>query len=207
MKKNNMRLYVLLIFFLIAGTKNVFSQITSPDSYKACYYYDGYWSDWKSQYDWEIKGSYNGFIIYDKFTHPSNYFFKFYVAGRIAPDKKEIKQHYKSKTWWEYGGSVEYYVCDVYPTFKDCIKELGRPLKKEDLETTEYQNKLSILRASYLSKGNSFSPTGLTKKSSPAKIKIAPYPKKSKVPQVYNIWFDGVGLGFDMGWRFFENRR
>ena len=201
MKTATIKFYFLLLISLITGIDTASSQ----SAYKVSYYYDGYWSDWKSQYYWDINGSYNGFIIYDKYAHPSNYFFKFYVAGRIAPDKKEIKQHYKTRTWWEYGGSVEYFVCDVYPTFKDCIMEFGRPLKKEDLETKDYQNKLSILRASYLSKGKSFSPVGLMKKSSPAKIKIAPYPKKSYAPQVYNIWFDGVGLAFDMGITYFRN--
>ena len=203
MKKTNTKYLFLLITFLLAGKGIAISQ-----EYKqACYYYDGYWSNWKIQFDWKIQGSYNGFIIYNKYEHPSNYFFKFYVVGRIAPDKKEIKQHYKTQTWWEYEGSVEYYVCDIYPTFKDCIKQFGRPLLKEDLETMEYQNKLSVLRASYLSKGKSYTPTGLIRKQSPAKIKIAPYPKKSYAPQVYSFVFDGVGMGFDMGWSYFKNSR
>ena len=198
---NKDTLLLLLLLFLFGN--NVVSAISNEK--KFCYYYDGYWGEWSSNYWFKIQGSYNGFIIYYDSDHPSDYFFKFEINNREAPDKKDIKEHYKSRKWWEYYGIVEYYVCDVYPTFEACIKEFGRPLMKKDVESESYQKQMSILRASKLAQGISFSPTGLRKKFSSGKIKIAPYPKKIYKPQVYNIWFDGVGMAIDLNGAYFQN--
>ncbi len=193
------KLLVITLLLLMAG--NLFSQkfyFDTPYSHDLsfCYYYDGYWGNWIRKSIYYIEGNYNGFVIFLSKDHPSKYFFKFSIPDRQAPTKKEIKFHYKNNIWWVYNGYVEYYVCDVYPTFKDCIKQLGRPLRIEDLQTEEYKNKLSLLKASCLSQGKSFSPIGLTKKHSSATIKIAPY-KYKDAPQCYNFYFDGVGFGID----------
>lgn len=170
-----------------------------------CFNYDGYWGDWESCFQWyKIYGSYNGFLIYESHKHPSEYFFNFEINNRTAPSKKEVKEHFKSNTWWEYQGTVEYYVCDVYPTIKDCFKQFGRPLLKSDLETTEYSSKLSVLRATRLKQQGNFVPKGLTKRTARATIKIAPYSHKKLKPKVYNIWFDDVGFGIDLGRIYFK---
>lgn len=191
---------IILVVVAFLSTCFCFSQ-----EMKFCFNYDGYWGDWKSCYLWyKIYGSYDGFLIYINGEHPSDYFFNFEIDNRIAPSKKEVKEHTKSNTWWEYTGTVEYYVCDVYPTIKDCFKQFGRPLFKSDLETTEYSNKLSVLRATRIRQQGSFVVKGLTKRTARAKIKIAPYSHKTLKPKVYNIWFDDVGFGIDLGGKYFS---
>lgn len=195
--------YLVIAVLLLLGTNMLHAQLIHLG---IDYYCDGYWGGWKDYYWCKINGSYNGFVIYDG-KHPSDYFFKFTITGRIPPDKKEIKRHYKYHTWWEYSGTVEYYICDVYPTFEESIKEFGRPLMKGDIETQTYQDKLSMLRASSISQGKTFTPIGLMLKRSSAKIKIAPYPKKTYHPKCYNIFFDRVGIAIDLKDNYFKNTR
>lgn len=189
-----------LFFFSITS----FSQAQRGIS--TAYLYKGYWSKWvdagKNYYGtWGesrigLAGEYDHFCIYDQGMHPSDFFFKFRISNYIQPSKKEIKQHYKKKTEWVYSGYVEYYVSDLYPTFEDCLRELKRPLKSKDVETEDYNRKLSVLRASKMSKGLSFSPIGYKKITRPATIKIMPY---KKLPQCYNFFFDDVGYAIDLG--------
>lgn len=199
MKKISLRL--LFIFCVCLTCVNVaYSQ-----DMKLCFFYDGYWGDWNEHSYIKIQGSYNGFIMYHKYSHPSDYFFKFEINHREPPTKKEVKEHEKYKTWWVYSGYVEYYVCDVYPTYKDCVKNFRRFLRKTDLEDEFYQRDLSIIRASCLSKGQSFTPMGYKKVRSNATIKIAPYSHKTMRPMCYNIYFDGFALGIDMYMTYFKD--
>lgn len=167
----------------------------------ACYY-DGYWSRWLPygyyefpMKDVKLRGNYDGFIIYKYEDHPSNYFFKFNITGYTKPSKKDIKTHYKTDTWWVYNGIVEYYVCDVYPTLKDCMKQFKRLLLESDTQGSQYQEKLSLVRALQISQTGKFNPIGFKKVSKSATIKIAPYKDH---PEVYNIYVDGVGYGIDL---------
>lgn len=191
---------IILVVVAFLSTCLCFSQ-----EMKLCFNYDGYWGDWKPCYQWyKVYGSYDGFLLYKNGEHPSEYFFSFKINHRTPPTKKEVKEHNKYNTWWEYSGNVEYYVCDVYPTIKDCFKQFGRPLFKSDLETTEYNEKLSVLRATRIRQQGSFVVKGLTKRTADATIKIAPYSHKTLKPRVYNIWFDNVGFGIDLGGTFFQ---
>lgn len=189
---------IALLLFL--GTLSSMSQIK-----KFSCYYDGYWGEWSS-FSVKLQGNYNGFVIYPSWEHPSNYYFSFEIDNRTPPTKKEVKEHYKKELWWEYTGTVEYYVCDVYPTIKDCFKQFGRPLMKSDLESSEYSSKLSVLRATRIRQQGNFVTKGLTKRTAKAKIRIAPYSYKSLKPMVYNIWFENVGFGIDLNRSYFENR-
>ena len=196
------RYYLLCTFSL--STICAFSQTQRGIS--TAYLYKGYWSKWvdggKNYYGtWGeskigLAGTNDHFCIYDTGKHPSDFYFKFTISNYVQPTKKEIKKHYKTKTKWEYNGYVEYYVCDLYPTFEDCLKELSRPLKSSDVETEEYNRKLSVLRASKMSKGLSFAPIGYKKITRPATITIMPY---KKLPQCYNFFFDNVGYAIDLG--------
>lgn len=169
---------------------------------KHCCYYNDYWGNWKEFDDCKVKGYYDSFIIYEGSKHPSNYFFKFEIQGYVTPSKKEIKQHYKTKTWWEYYGYVEYYICDLYPTVVDILKEKSRLLREDDLSFYDYDRRLSALKASKMAKGESFNPIGFKKMRKNAIIKIAPY---KKIPQCYNIYFDGVGYAIDLNNLIFIN--
>ena len=150
-----------------------------------CCYLNGYWGEWKSHTtrygfgipntnEYNLYGGYSGFIIYKKGTHPSEYIFKFQAYAYSTPDKKTIKEHRKNNVWYEYPGIVEYYVTEDFPTIDGILKVWQFP---------QFNcNSGSI--------GNP-----CVKRVAAAKIKIAPYKKR---PQVYNIWFDDVGVAIDM---------
>lgn len=155
-----------IILALLFMTTNAFSQ----NSLSA--YFDGYWSDWKNLGTAEIiHGNYDGFMIYLQEEGPWEYRFKFTVDNMTFPNKKQRKEDVKNGKWYVFSGTVEYYICDDYPTV------------------------LSIFRAA---KGPLFAPAKLkngrpTKKiTSKATIKIKAF---KDLPRTYNIFFDNVGLG------------
>jgi len=193
--------FVFLISFISVYPQKVQKGISTS------HYYNGYWSQWKeTDYDWvsigvkyahiRLSGDFDGYCLYYKDSHPSEFFFRFSISDYIQPTKKEIKQHYKTHTKWIYSGTVEYYVCDVYPTFEDCIKELKRPLMKSDMNTSDYQSRLSVIKANQIRKTGHFSPIGYKKVTKNAEIRIMPY---KKVPECYNFIFDNVGYAVDLG--------
>ena len=147
-----------------------------------CSWHDGYWGQWKSHsssVDWRyneysLYGNFSGFIIYKKGAHPSEFIFKFETKYFTTPDKKTIKSHLKNNTWYEYSGTVEYYVTEEYPTIAAILKAYEFP----------HFN---------CNSGSSGNPC--VKRTANATIKIAPYKKQ---PKCYNIFFDGVAVGIDM---------
>lgn len=157
--------------------------ITANAQISTCAYYNGYWGQWKSHttryssfppsFEYGMRGNYFGFIIYKRGNHPSEYFFKFQIDSYIEPDKKTKKEMLKNNKWYVFSGTVEYYVTESYSTIESILKEYGFPY--------------------FSSKGKSGEPCA--KRVAKAKIQIAPYKDH---PRVYNIWFDGVGVGIDM---------
>ncbi len=177
------RLFVIITFALLT--------IAAKAQISTCAYYDGYWGEWTQQYllplySWEqrkdyynLYGNYSGFIIYDKEFHPSQYCFKFQINNYVPPTKKQIKEHYKKKEWYEYSGTVEYYVVESEPTIKDVLKATTNP----------YGSGFPIYNHG-------------AKRVANATIKIAPYKKR---PQVYNFWFDDVGFAISLDFIEFNN--
>lgn len=173
------RLFVIITFALLT--------IAAKAQISTCAYYDGYWGEWTQQYllplySWEqrkdyynLYGNYSGFIIYDKEFHPSQYCFKFQINNYVPPTKKQIKEHYKKKEWYEYSGTAEYYVVERAPTIKDVLKQFGFPIYHFGMGPKRVAN---------------------------ATIKIAPYKKR---PQVYNIWFDDVAVAVSLDYIQFDN--
>lgn len=170
-----MKHLILTVGLWICITITSFAQ----GNYQTAAYYDGYWSKWETQYlnIFNINGNYHSMTIYNDDTHPSDFYFEFWIDNFIRPDKKEIKRHYKKKIWYEYTGWVRYNITDKYPTFKDALKNgvfpnfpYVRPHKSGDKKPT------------------------VTQKVK-ATIKIAPYKEH---PQCYNIYFDGVGFAIDI---------
>ena len=171
------------ILFLIVI---VITSLTASAQIKVCAYYDGYWGEWEEAYQSDlygmlnptlpylkIYGNYSGFCTYQNTVHPSNYSFKFQITNYTIPDKKTKKEHLKSGKWYEYSGTVEYYVNEELPTIKDILKRgsiVGR---------------FPTISQSY----------GTYRRIANATIQIAPY---KDYPQVYNIFFDGVGVGIDL---------
>lgn len=148
-------------------------------------WHNGYWGQWKSHTtrygygipnsnEYSLYGNYSGFIIYKKGDHPSKYIFKFDTYGYRVPDKKERKAHLKSNEWYEYSGSVEYYVTESYPTINAVLNAYEFPYFNCD-------------------SGSSGNPC--VKRTAQAKIKIAPYKDR---PKCYNIYFDNIAVGIDM---------
>ncbi|WP_033147935.1 hypothetical protein [Prevotella sp. P6B1] len=182
---------LLGIFLLIPNV--AFSQYIGVS-----YYYDGVWNGWDGTQwnEYDLYGSRHGFRVYKHGERSADFFFRFWITDYTVPEKKDIKTHYKTNTKWIYDGYVEYYVCDVYPTFEDCLRELGRPLYKEDTQWSSYQEKLALVKAKNIRKNGYFNPIGYKKVTKPATIWIMPY---KKYPRIYNIFFDGVGYAIDLG--------
>ena len=191
---NRLLLSIILAYFIPCISHAQYSWDNNYVHYS--FYYNGYWGEWKYDTGTRIQGNYDGFVIYRYIDrHPSEYFFKFSIYNYGEPSKKEIKNHYKNKTWWEFDGVIEYYVCDLYPTMSDFVKVKQRFLEDWDVNGTEYEKKLSAMKASKMLKGQSFTPIGFKKVSKRATIKIAPY---KKVPRVYNIYTDDCGIALDL---------
>ena len=84
-------------------------------------------------------------------------------------DKKEKKRRIKSKQWYEYRGTVEFFTDTHYTSTREVVS-----------------------RWPYVSSATD-SNTKLNTKT--ATIKIQPYKKK---PLVYNIFFEGFGIGIQL---------
>lgn len=192
MKRKILAFKILCLIIVLFTSNSTYSQFIGVN-----YYYQGVWNGWDgtgwNKYD--LYGSKHGFRVYEHGKRPADFFFRFWITDYKTPDKKDIKKHYKTNTKWVYYGYVEYYICDVYPTFENCLKELRRPLYKEDTQWF-YEEKLALVKANQIRKTGSFSPIGYKKVTKPAQIWILPY---KKYPKVYNIWFDNVGYAIDLG--------
>ncbi len=173
---NNMKRYILTFIALCCwGIAQAQISLSA--------YFDGYWSDWKScAQTIKIHGEYGGFIIYDQEEGPWSHFFKFTINNFCIPDKDTRKSNLKNDKWYEYSGTVEYYICDDYPTAYSVFKSSKAPV----FVTESWSKKTE---------------RPIKKITSPAKIKIRPYKDH---PEVYNIWYDNVGLGISLNGDYFE---
>lgn len=144
--------------------------------YGISYYVNGYWSSWGTMDGSKYVGygNYNTISFSSKKYHPSLYFYKFEIANFVKPSDEDIRYHYKNNIWYEYTGTFEYYICDEFPTAKDAF------LRNTLVAPPEYypNNKKPRL-----------------KQVVPATIKIAPFKDH---PKVYNIFFEDVGIAFDL---------
>ena len=145
-----------------------------------CAYFDGYWSEWLSLGDDVIfSGSYSSFVIYQQNEGPWDYFFKVSLDEFKSPDKKSKKKHIKSGEWYEYTGKVEFYISDDNTD----IYEIFKKSKRAAFITKKAMGERPVKRI-----------------VRNATIRVKPYKRK---PQVYNIFFDKVGVGINFGkWQF-----
>lgn len=142
---------------------------------QVCSWHDGYWGEWKDKsWLYTMYGNYSGFVVYEKSNHPSKYVFKFQADSYRTADKKTIKYHIKNKEWYVYSGTVEYYVTEDYPTIDKILEKHEFPYFHCD---SGYGRPC-------------------VKRTARATIKIAPYKKH---PTCYNIYFDNVAVGIDLG--------
>ena len=164
------------LFLLLITVSTVAFGQTKFFKYNKCI--DGYWgSMWLDAMDLNqvvITGGFDEFVIHQGGKHPSEYIMKVTIQRMtVETDKKKKKIVMKSKNWYEYSGTVEYFSWKENPNgFKDIVKSWP----------------FGALNASFKDSKNA-----ITYKV-PATIKIAPYMDK---PEVYNIWFEGYGIGID----------
>ena len=148
-------------------------------------YFDGYWSEWKHDSSYsptaKIHGNYSGFIIYLVSEGPWEYRFKFTIDNMNFPDKKQRKKDMKADKWYEFTGTVEYYVGNQNSTALSIFRQVKGP--------NLYPRVLS---------------SGLPAKkiTSRATIRIAAF---KDLPKVYNIYYDNVGLAISLGTIYFPN--
>lgn len=165
------KIILLLLCFMLSINSSLYAQYFR--SFQTCTCIDFVWSDWKDQYldIHTLSGNYHSFCIYSTDYHPSSYLFKFTIDNFSKPDKKTIRQHWRSKTWYEYTGWVEYNISESYPTAEAGLK--------------------GYWRMPTVSKGGK----GVITKRVRATIKIAPF---KRLPNTYNIFYEGVGLGISL---------
>lgn len=166
----------------------VFASIKAAYLYTAVYVH-GYWSKWENQtwgwdsshYNYEFtarKHDYNetfcGLEFRSEYADPWNWCFRISIDNYVKPDSKERKKHDKNNIWYEYSGTVEYYVSEEYPTIEKVLERYKFPNINP---TTKTMGRV-------------------VKRTAKATIKIASY---KKTPRAFNIYFDGCGVGIDWG--------
>lgn len=187
-----MKKFILTLILSFIGFIGAYSQVTMSTAV----YVRGYWTSWvKRNYSYgfdfypQYERAYDMNMQYDSSTNtfsgmefrksgkqPWDWCFKFEVDNYVKPNKKTRKQHQKNDTWYEYSGWVEYYVTDDYPTIQKVLEHYQFPMIQPTGETAR------------------------AKRRAKATIKIAPY---KKMPECFNIYFDGVGVGISFSeWPF-----
>lgn len=137
---------------------------------------NNYWTDWKSCSSVAFRGNWSQMTAYNTVTgNTSTFYFRLTINGFSLPDNKTKKSHLKTKSWYEYSGSIEYWIDDEHLDFISTCSLTGFPIDANPSVKTD--NTPSII------------------KKSTAIIKISPY---KKYPEVYNVWFDDIGFAFSM---------
>ncbi len=74
-----------------------------------------------------IQFSNSSFVVtvFPRNDEPWNYVCKITLQGFRTPSKEELRQHEKSKTWFDYPCTVEYFYDVQYPTLEDCFANAG----------------------------------------------------------------------------------
>ena len=162
------KLFLVIVTYLL-GIGNAFPIRTA-------YGMDGYWSSWNFSL-LEVTGSMRNFVLFNGSDHPSIFLLRWKADNYTKPSKKEIKEHIKSDSWFEYTGTVEYWVSEEYPTIKDVLKK-----KQGSLVTNP--------DSGY---GNSQSSGRKVKRTATAKMMCQFY-KNGYIKNI-NLFFDNIGYG------------
>ena len=146
-------------------------------------WYDGVWHGW-DDFHYSVSGTYDDLIFYYQADGISHYMLRITINGFWVPDKKTMKECIKNNQWLNYKGTVEYYVCDDYPSAYDIWTK--RPHYYSGL----LHNSLNLIYWNYHDDQWNKRPVKRVKMQ--ADIRIAPF-KKS--PKTYNVYWENVGLG------------
>lgn len=145
------------------------------------FYYDGFWHEWVP-ITTAINGSWNDLIFYYPAEGIENYQLRVVIDNpQVMPDIKQRKVMIKNNQWIEFSGTVEYFVCDDYPTAYDVFKNYRIGYERAFI----YHN--------FRDKDWNRRPTKRVKKK--ATIRIAPFKKNI---ETFNIWWENVGLGISL---------
>lgn len=147
-------------------------------SYCACI--DGIWGEWQYDYlgQYRFYAPGNELIMYHAMTDRWNYCFRLTMDGFSIPSESVRKQYLKSKTWYEYSGTIEYFLStsDQTQTLKDVLKRSKIPnYFKEDPNPIIGPGRKVVSKCT---------------------IKIAPY---ERTPRVFNVFVGDCAFGFDFG--------
>lgn len=168
------RLLLLLSFYLITTFA-----IQSQTWGSFASYVDGYWSEWRRHYV-RLQGEFGMFgsiLMYEYGSHPSQFLWKININYFQIPKKSVLRKYRKQNKWFEYKGTIEYYITDDKPNAKTILKQADYP----DVNPAFHD----------VSRGD----MPCVKKTSQAVIRIAPYKDQ---PKCFNIYFDGVGFAIDL---------
>jgi hypothetical protein len=158
-----------LFFILTWFTSSVYS----TSWIKTAIYQNNIWYPWEKGSYVVQSGTYNQFYVHSYFEDSSHFYFRITIDNFSIPDKKTRKTYLKNNLWYEYTGTIEYWIDDEHMNFISCISGNSVPIAA--CPWTKYDKTPSII------------------KKSPATIKIAPY---EKYPVTYNLWFEGIGFAF-----------
>lgn len=139
-------------------------------------YKGNYWGEWAKVFQGKSSGSLSSFVLYQGFVHPSDYFIRISIFhGTPSTQPKDV--------WCSYTGEIEFYTTPPDPQFPRTDRRIS-----EDF----------ITGLSYSFPGNSlgiiFPVTGATIVKRPATVKVL----KKRNAYVYNVYFDGVGVGISL---------
>lgn len=103
---------ILLSFILLLNIIAISAE-SNCHSYSASL--DGTWDKWKAC-NWSFSIVHgNEFRFYGANDNPRDYFFTIRYNG-TDPTKDEIKKHHKNQEWYEYTGTLTYFIDDDFPT-------------------------------------------------------------------------------------------
>lgn len=112
--------YIKLLLVIVIS----FLGIGDAVSQQFAYLIDGYWSNWEYK-GVTAGGSLRNLVVFYSDEHPSIFELKWKADNYTKPSQKEIKEYIKKDAWFEYTGTVEYWVSEQYPTIKDALKKSG----------------------------------------------------------------------------------
>lgn len=138
--------------------------------WEECFMYKGEWSSWTNAYgNIEHYADESGIVLK---TSGGLEYFRFRIQNYLPPTKEQLKEHLKSGECFEYTGIVDYCVNDMYPTAEAIAKSdcFVKPDPRVDKTPT-------VMR------------------STTCRILIRPY---KKIPSVYNVFFDGIGVAINI---------
>lgn len=178
----NIKSIIAGVFLCIAFSFGVDAQ-NNTQFPNICYYYNGAWSDWDTEYVGMQLYTNNGICLY-RTHHPSEFFFKCNPSMPISLSSKQIKKKMRSNAGLDMPGTVEYYVTDKYPTIKSILQGISHHEITWDSIGGDY-NSLRLKLYGGVA----------VKRTASASINLRIFNDGKSKWLRYEIWFDNVAIG------------